>query len=120
MKVAVSSTGQDLDAAVDPRFGRAQYFIIVDTDTMESEAVANTQNLQAAQGAGIQAATNVARYQPKAVLTGNCGPKAFQTLKSAGIEVIVNVQGTVREAVKAYVDGKLQATSAPNVAPHWS
>ena len=119
MKLVVSSTGKDLDSAVDPRFGRAQYFIVVDTESMEFEAVDNTQNLQAAQGAGIQAASNAARHHPKAVITGNCGPKAFQTLQSAGIEVVVNAQGTVRQVVKDYIEGKLQATSSPNVAPHW-
>ena len=119
MKLAVSASGDNLDAPVDPRFGRAPYFIIVDTDTWEYEVVSNQQNLQAPQGAGIQAASMVARYKPSAVLTGNCGPKAFQTLRAAGIAVVVQVGGTVREAVQNYLDGKLKPTSGPTVPGHW-
>jgi predicted Fe-Mo cluster-binding NifX family protein len=120
MKVAVSAAGSDLNAKVDARFGRAPYFVIVDTETMAFEAVANTQNLQAAQGAGVQAAAHVARFKPAAVLTGNCGPKAFQTLKAAGITVAVNVAGTVKEAVQRYLDGDCELAAGPNVSGHWS
>jgi predicted Fe-Mo cluster-binding NifX family protein len=91
----------------------------VDPDTLEFEAVANQINLQAAQGAGIQTAALVARYQPAAVLTGNCGPKAFQTLQAAGIPVIVEVNGPVRQAVEQYRAGQLTQTTGPNVTSHW-
>ncbi len=119
MKIAVSSSGNDLDAPVDARFGRAPYFIIVDTETLEWEAVPNKQNLQAPQGAGIQAAATVSRYKPAAVLTGHCGPKAFQTLRSAGIAVYVGVSGTVREAVENFKQGRYQESAAPDVEGHW-
>ena len=119
MKIAVSASGPTLDAAVDPRFGRAPYFLIVDPDTLEFEVVANQINLQAAQGAGIQTATLVARYKPAAVLTGHCGPKAFQTLQAAGIPVIVEVHGSVRQAVEHYRAGKLTQATGPNVTSHW-
>lgn len=119
MKIAVSASGPTLDAAVDPRFGRAPYLLIVDPDTLEFEAVANQINLQAAQGAGIQTAALVARYQPAAVLTGHCGPKAFQTLRAAGIPVIVEVHGPVRQAVEYYRAGKLSQAKGPNVTGHW-
>ncbi len=119
MKIAVSATGKSMDAAVDPRFGRAAFFILVDTDTMEIEVMENTQNLQAAQGAGIQTASLVARHKAQAVLTGHCGPKAFQSLKAAGIPVITGVEGTVREAVENYRQGKYSHAAAPNVAGHW-
>ncbi len=119
MKIAISASGPTLEAAVDPRFGRAPYILIVDPDTLEFEAVANQMNLQAAQGAGIQTASLVARYKPQAVLTGNCGPKAFQTLQAAGIRVIVEVGGPVRRAVEQFRAGQLNATQAPNVASHW-
>ncbi len=119
MKLAVSASGPTLDSPVDPRFGRAPYFLIVDPDTLEFEAVPNQMNFQAAQGAGIQTATLVARYKPKAVLTGNCGPKAFQALQAAGIQVIVEVSGTVRQAVEAYQAGRLTAAAGPNVVSHW-
>jgi len=85
MKIVISAKGPDLEAQVDPRFGRAPYFLLVDPESMEYEVLANGENIQAAQGAGIQAAALVARQRPVAVLTGNCGPKAFQTLQAAGI-----------------------------------
>ncbi|MGQ9688615.1 MAG: NifB/NifX family molybdenum-iron cluster-binding protein [Desulfobaccales bacterium] len=119
MKIAVSASGPNLDAAVDPRFGRAPYILIIDPDTLEFDAVPNQMNLQAAQGAGIQTASLVARYKPQAVLTGNCGPKAFQTLQAAGIQVIVEVSGPVRQAVEQYRAGRLAPAQAPNVTGHW-
>jgi predicted Fe-Mo cluster-binding NifX family protein len=119
MKIAVSASGPDLEGLVDPRFGRAPYFLIVNPDTMEFEVVENRTNLQAVQGAGIQAATLVARHQPAAVLTGHCGPKAYDTLAAAGIPVILGVEGSVREAVQQYQQGNLQAASAPDVVGHW-
>ena len=91
-----------MEAQVDPRFGRASYFLLVNPETMEFEVVANRQNLQAAQGAGIQAAALVARYKPSALLTGYCGPKAFHTLEAAGIPVFLGVAGSVREAVEQF------------------
>ncbi|MDI6852086.1 MAG: NifB/NifX family molybdenum-iron cluster-binding protein [Deltaproteobacteria bacterium] len=119
MKIAVSASGPDLEARVDPRFGRAPYFLLVDPETLDLEAVPNRPNLQAAQGAGIQAAALVARYHPAAVLTGHCGPKAFHTLVAAGIDVIVDVEGSVREAVQSYKAGKFKSAGSPNAASHW-
>jgi len=118
-KIAISASDQSLEAQVDPRFGRASYFLLVNPETMEFEAVANRQNLQAAQGAGIQAAALVARHRPAALLTGFCGPKAFHTLQAAGIKVIVGVAGSVREAVESYRQGRLRPAKAPNVTGHW-
>jgi predicted Fe-Mo cluster-binding NifX family protein len=119
MKIAVSACGHDLEALVDPRFGRAPYFLIVDMDTMEFEALPNQASMQAPQGAGIQAAALVARHRPAAVLTGHCGPKAFHTLEAAGIPVIVGVEGSVRDAVQNYRAGKLKPARGPNVTSHW-
>jgi predicted Fe-Mo cluster-binding NifX family protein len=119
MKIAVSAGGPDLTAQVDPRFGRAPYFLFVDPDTLEFEAVANQQNLQAARGAGIQTATLVASHRPTVVLTGNCGPKAFHTLQAAGIPVVLGVAGSVRQAVQQYQQGTLRPAPGPNVAGHW-
>lgn len=119
MKIAVSASGPILEAAVDPRFGRAPYLLVVDPDTLEFEAVANQVNLQAAQGAGVQTATLAARYHPAAVLTGHCGPKAFQTLRAAGIPVIVEVSGSVKQAVEQYRAGKLTPAPGPNATSHW-
>ncbi|MBW1992721.1 MAG: NifB/NifX family molybdenum-iron cluster-binding protein [Deltaproteobacteria bacterium] len=119
MIIAVSASGPGLDAPVDPRFGRAPFFVLVDPETLEFEVVPNQVNLRAPQGAGIQAAALVAGYQPKAVLTGHCGPKAFFTLQAAGIDVIVGVEGSVREAVQNYQAGKYQPARGPDKHSHW-
>ena len=118
-KVIVSASGQNLEAEVEPRFGRTPYFLLVNPETMEYEAVANRQNLQAVQGAGIQSAALVARYQPSALLTGYCGPKAYQTLLAAGIPVFLGVAGSVREAVEQFRSGKRSVSRSPNAASHW-
>ena len=102
MKVVVTSQGTKLNSETDPRFGRAKCFILVDTVTGTHQVVDNTQNLNAAQGAGIQAAQTVARLKAEAVLTGHCGPKAFDTLDAVGIKVVNDVMGTIRNVVKEF------------------
>jgi len=118
MKIAVSATKPGLDAQVDSRFGRCQYFIIVDPDTMEFEAVDNAGAL-ASGGAGVSTAQMIAGKGVAAVLTGNCGPNAHQVLSSAGIQVITGVVGEVSEAIQEYKSGNLQASAQPNVADHF-
>ncbi len=118
MKIAISATGQSLDAEVDPRFGRCQYFIIADPKTMEFEAVDNS-SAMASGGAGISAAQLIAGKGVEAVLTGNCGPNAYQVLSSAGIEVITGVSGKVKDVIESYRDGKFKAGSQPNVPDHF-
>jgi len=118
MKIAITSTGKDLNTQIDPRFGRCQYFLIVDTDTMECEAIENDQ-AQARGGAGIQAGQLMAQRDVKAVLTGNCGPNAFQTLSAAGIEVVNGVSGIAREAVERYTNGELAPAKDANVPSHF-
>ncbi len=120
MKIAISAQGKDMDAEVDPRFGRAPYFIIVDTDTMEFKAVDNKQNLSLPQGAGIQAAMTVINKNVEVLLTGNCGPKAFATLKAANVDVITGVRGKVQDAVEKFKRGEYKASAAPSVPSHWS
>lgn len=119
MKLAISSSGTTLDDAVDPRFGRAANFLVYDTDSGDLQVIENRQNLNAPQGAGIQSGQLVAGTGARAVLTGNCGPKAFQVLGAAGIEVFVKVQGTVRQAIADWKDGKLTAANGANVEGHW-
>ena len=119
MRIAVTSQGQDLNGDVEPRFGRAPWFLLVDPETMAFEVVENAQSLDLPQGAGIQAAQNVARHKPAAVLTGNCGPKAFKALQAAGIQVVVGVKGSIEEAVQAYARGDYEAASDANVEGHW-
>jgi len=119
MKIAVSSTGKDMDSRVDQRFGRAAFFIIVDTESEGFIARDNTQNLNAMQGAGIQSAKNVVDLGVQAVLTGNMGPKAFSTLQAAGVDVYTGVSGTINDAIETFKTGTLGKTGKPNVEGHW-
>lgn len=118
MKIAVSATAASLDAEVDPRFGRCQYFVIVDPDTMQFESLENS-GVMAGGGAGIATAQTIAGKGVEAVLTGNCGPNAYQVLSAAGIKVVTGVSGKVRQAVEDYKSGKLKASSQPNVPGHF-
>ena len=118
MKICVSATANSLDAPVDPRFGRCQYFLIVDSETMQFEAIPNMAS-GAMGGAGIQAAQIIAGKGVKALITGNVGPNAFQALSAAGIQIITGAYGTVREAVEKYKKGELKGISAPTVGGHF-
>ncbi|WP_163337249.1 NifB/NifX family molybdenum-iron cluster-binding protein [Desulfopila sp. IMCC35008] len=119
MKVAVTASGQDINGPVDPRFGRAPYIMIVDTETMKYEALDNQKNIQAFKGAGIQAATAVSRKGAEVLMTGYCGPNAFKTLEAGGVKVVQDVTGTVREAVESLMAGDLAYSEAPNKDGHW-
>lgn len=95
MKIAVTSRGPDLNSQVDPRFGRASSFVVWDTDTDEFSVHDNKQNVNAAQGAGIQAGRTVVDLGVEAVITGNVGPKVFATLQAANVKVYPGATGTV-------------------------
>jgi len=104
MKVAVSSTGKDLASTVDPRFGRAAYFLIIETDSRAIvEVIDNLESQNAAHGAGINAASRIAESGARAILTGQVGPKAAAVCDKAGIAIINNMEGTVQEAIDTYV-----------------
>ena len=118
MKVAISSSGTDQNAQVDPRFGRCRYFLIIDTESGKSEAVGNAAQ-SAGGGAGIQAAQTVAGHQVETVLTGNVGPNAHRALQAAQIEVVTGVSGTVSEALQAFLDGKYRVAEGPTVQSHF-
>lgn len=120
MRVAVTSEGKDLAAKVDPRFGRAKYFLVVETDSRVVEVIDNEQNLNAVQGAGVQSAETVARLGVDAVITGHCGPKAFHALSAAGVDVFTGATGTVEAAVESLVAGELSQSEGPDVEGHWS
>lgn len=119
MKVAITAKGTLLESEIDPRFGRAPYILIVDTDTMHFEAVDNSDNVNAFKGAGIQAATMVSDKEASVLMTGYCGPKAFATLEAAGIKVVSDMTGTVRDAVQALKEGKVTYSEAANKEAHW-
>ncbi len=120
MKIAVTSQGPDLSSQVDPRFGRAKSFVVVDVETDEFSVHDNTQNMNAAQGAGIQAGRTVVDLGVGAVLTGNVGPKAFTTLQAGHVKVYPGVSGTVKDAVEKFKAGKLQGAERANVQGHWT
>lgn len=103
----------------DPRFGRASFFVVVDTDTGNHEVVDNSRNLNAAQGAGVMAAEAVAKMKVDAVATGHCGPKAFRVLNAAGIKVYAGVDGTVETVVNKLKAGEYREADAPDVEGHW-
>ena len=119
MKVAVTSQGEELSSEIDPRFGRAKWLIVVDTETEKSEAHDNTVNLNAAQGAGIQTGQNIANLDVDAVITGNVGPNAFRTLSAARVKVFLADKQTVRQAIDSFKAGKLKEVEQANVEGHW-
>ena len=116
MKLCISSEGNTLESNVDPRFGRCKFFIIADTDSSDFEAI-NNPNMEAMGGAGIQSGQFIASKNVKCVLTGNVGPNAFQTLKAAGIDIVIGVSGSVKDAIQKYKSGKLKSTDNPSVGP---
>jgi len=118
MKIAVTSTGPTFDDNVEARFGRCPYFLIIDTDTTQLEAIENP-NMALGGGAGIQSAQLMSEKGVIAVLTGNCGPNAFNVFGQADIQVIVGVNGPVRNAVEQFKTGAFSSASQPNVASHF-
>jgi predicted Fe-Mo cluster-binding NifX family protein len=119
VKIAITSEGPTLDDALAPRFGRAAGFIIVDPQTLEFEYLDNGASQAMAQGAGIQAAENVANSGAKAVLTGYMGPKAFMALQAAGIKICQNLENmTVRQAMEHFKNGQVAWADTPNRIGH--
>ena len=119
MKIAVTSTGNELISDMDPRFGRAKYFVIVNSETLEYDVAENKQNLNLPQGAGIQAAKTIVDHKADVLISGNCGPKAYDVLNAAGIEVVTGAKGRVIDAITQYKSGHLKAVGGPNVEGHW-
>jgi len=117
MKIIVTATKDTLDSPVDPRFGRCQYFINIDTETMSYTAMENEQK-NAIGGAGVQAAQRVANEGVEAVVTGAVGPNAFQTLNVAGVKIFTGATGTVKDAVNEFKQGSLKETDTSTVQSH--
>jgi len=117
MKIGISSTGKKLDADVDQRFGRCQYFLIIDIETMKVKTLSNDATLSSG-GAGIQAAQIVTKEGVDVVITGNIGPNAFQILQAAGVKVYTGAEGTVQEVLENYKKGNLKETGEANVESH--
>ena len=120
MKIAFSTSGADLSAPLDTRFGRAPKFLVYDTDAATFALVDNAQNLNAAQGAGIQAAQTIVKAGAQALVTGHCGPKAFRVLEAAGVKVYNTDAPTIVEALARFRAGRLTEAMAANVEGHWA
>mgnify|MGYP001183612451 CR=1 FL=1 len=122
MKVAITSYGEDLSSKMDLSFGRAKWFVVVDTESGIVEAHSNKQNYNAAQGAGIQAAQNISNLEVEVILTGNVGPNAFRTLNAAGIQIFIidKEVKTVEDALSRWKAGNVRKVSEATVEGHWA
>lgn len=120
MKIAIPARGEEDAPIMDPRFGRCDFFVVVDEETGARSIVRNAQNRQALQGAGIQAAQTVAGTGAKVVLTGHCGPKAFRILAAEGIAVHLVEGESLDEALEAYRRGETTASDGADVEGHWA
>ncbi|MDJ0986895.1 MAG: NifB/NifX family molybdenum-iron cluster-binding protein [Desulfobacterales bacterium] len=118
MKIAISSSGNSLDSALDPRFGRCAYFLIVDPANMDVEIFDNQSAAQGS-GAGIQAAQLLAGQNVDVIITGHVGPNAVQTLTTAGIDIFTEQQGTIKEVIARFNSGSLKPTSQATVGSHF-
>lgn len=119
LKIAFTTTGDSQDSPLDPRFGRAAGFLVYDSEKDAFEAFSNTQNVNAVQGTGIQAAQNLGSLGVDALVTGHCGPKAFMVLSRAGIKVYNTDLATVSQALKAFLNGELTAAESADSESHW-
>lgn len=120
MKIALTTTGDALSSPLESRFGRASRFLVYDLEADTFEIVDNMANRQAAQGAGIQAAQAAVNSGVNAVITGHCGPKAFQVLQAAQVQVYPCTAATIEQAIAQYRAGELQLMGSADVAGHWS
>jgi len=104
VKIAISASEGNLDANVDPRFGRCAYFVIVEIEDnkIKNHEIVSNKSIEATRGAGIQAAQTVANEGVKVVITGNIGPNAFNVLNQTGIKVVTGVSGKISEVVKKF------------------
>lgn len=119
MKVAITSQGKELLSEIDPRFGRAKWLIVVDTEEGDFKAYDNVLNLNAVQGAGIQTGQNIVNLDVEAVITGNIGPNAFKTLNAVNVKVFLANPQTVQDAIDLFKKGKLEEVDKANVEGHW-
>lgn len=119
MKIVLTTSSTTLDGDLDKRFGRAPGFLIYDTELQSCEFIDNEQNLNAAQGAGIQAAQNIISTGAKHLITGFCGPKAFKVLQSADVKVFNTDAVTLKECIEQFSSGKMTEINSANAESHW-
>ena len=120
MKIVITTSGNDLQAPLDPRFGRAAGYLLYDSESAAFELIANAKAQETSHGAGILAAERVARTGAKVLITGHCGPKAFRVLQAAGVKVYNCEAATVAEALEQYRAGKLVEAEGADVSGHWA
>ena len=120
MKLIFTTSGENVDALLDPSFGRARNFLLYDPESGSCQVISNQQNLNAAQGAGIQAAQMIVKAGAQALITGHCGPKAFRVLEAAGVKVYNTDAPTIVEALARFRAGRLTEAMAANVEGHWA
>jgi predicted Fe-Mo cluster-binding NifX family protein len=120
VKIAFTTSGNNLNAPLDSRFGRAPRFLVYDLEVDTFSVVDNQQSLNAAQGAGIQAAEKVARSGARSLVTGHCGPKAFRVLRAAGVKIYSSDAHTVAAALEQYRTGQLSEDDSADVEGHWA
>lgn len=120
MRVAITSQGSDMTSAVDQRFGRARFFVVVDTGSERFSAHDNSQNLDAVQGAGIQATEDVMNKGVDSVITGRVGSRAFTTLRAGDVEVFIGATGSVENALEQFSADQLQRANEPRAEKCWN
>ena len=114
MKVVISATGKDIESNIDARFGRAPFFLIVDTNTNEEKVMANTSR-ERESGVGVTVGNIVAREGVDAVITSDIGPIAFETFEQCGIK-IYQANGKIKDAIQQFVKGKLPEITKSTVS----
>ncbi len=119
MRLAITAAGPELSSPIDQRFGRARYLLVVDTPERTVLAIDNQAGIDAAQGAGIQAAQSVVDNEATVLITGHCGPKAYRALKAAGVAVYLTPEGTVDDAINRFEADELKLAPAADVDGHW-
>ncbi len=115
MTIAITSQGKDLQSPLDPRFGRAKYFILLETATGAFSVADNSANVNATQGAGIQAARCVVERGAEVLITGHVGPKAFAALSAANVRVFSATEGIISDLIEDYEAGLLTQASGADV-----
>lgn len=120
MKIAFAASGDTLEAPMSRRFGRAASFLLYDAEIECCRTISNEQNLNAAQGAGIQSAQTVVDSGADAIILTHCGPKAFRVLSAAGLKIYTTTAATVQEALELFHAGALPEATTANVDGHWA
>ncbi len=119
MKIVIPTNGNNLESAIGKSFGRAQRFLVVDSLSKEFEVIENIQNMESAQGAGIQSAQSAVKAGGDVLVTLNCGPKAYRVLSESGMRVYTGIDDTIEKNIDEFVNNKLSLMNDANKEGHW-